>query len=164
MTLSHHIAVLILLSHIHFLFNCFWDFAGTGRNCKYYPPNSVERVVLTDSSDQMLLQAQQKVKDLDREEPKFAFLTADSQHLDFKDNTFDTVVDTFGLCSFDDPVAVLKEMDRVCKPDGKILLLEHGRSKTWNWITNYLDKNAGKSHILNVKICELYRKKLFYKS
>ena len=57
-------------------------------------------------------------------------------------HTFDTIVDTFGLCSFDDPISVLKELQRVCKPNGKILLLEHGRSKTWNGLSNYLDKNA----------------------
>lgn len=101
--------------------------AGTGRNCSFYP-STVDRVVMTDSSDQMLQQARRKLADLQLETPKFAVLQGDSKQLDFADNSFDTVVDTFGLCSFDDPVAVLKEMERVCKPDGKILLLEHGRS------------------------------------
>jgi methyltransferase OMS1 len=92
----------------------------------------------------MLDQARQKVLELQkkRENPQFAVLKADCAKLDFPDSTFDTVVDTFGLCSFDDPVAVLKELERVCKPDGKILMLEHGRSKTFDWITKYLDKNA----------------------
>ena len=126
--------------------------AGTARNIAYYPSSTVDRVVLTDSSRQMLQQAKQKVMELqlqrkqkqqDNNKPQFALLQADTAKLlDFPDNTFDTVVDTFGLCSFDDPVAALKEMERVCKPNGKILLLEHGRSKTWHWITNHLDQNA----------------------
>ncbi|CAB9524487.1 Uncharacterized methyltransferase C3B9.04, mitochondrial [Seminavis robusta] len=117
--------------------------AGTGRNCPYYPAG-VDRVVLTDTSSEMLDQAKRKIGDLSSEphKKKFAVLQADSGHLSFGDSTFDTVVDTFGLCSFNDPVAALKEMERVCKPDGKILLLEHGRSKSWQWVTKILDDNA----------------------
>jgi len=116
--------------------------AGTGRNINYYP-SSVDRVLLTDSSNQMLMQARKKMKDLsDTERARFACLETDALDLDFPESCFDTVVDTFGLCSYDDPVAVLKEMSRVCRPDGKILLLEHGRSKTWQGLSNYLDKNA----------------------
>lgn len=66
---------------------------------------------------------------------------APSEKLPFPDNTFDTVVDVFGLCSFDDPVTAVKEMRRVCKPGGRILLLEHGRG-TWGKINEYLDKWA----------------------
>ena len=107
--------------------------AGTGRNISYYPKSAVDRVLMTDSSDKMLIQARKKIQDV--EKPKFACLVGDSSKLDFPDNCFDTVVDTFGLCSYDDPVMVLKEMKRVCKPDGKILLLEHGRSKVGLKIT-----------------------------
>jgi methyltransferase OMS1 len=96
---------------------------------------------MTDSSDKMLAKARVKIQGI--EKPKFACRVGDGGNLeDFPDQCFDTVVDTFGLCSYNDPVKVLKEMNRVCKPDGKILLLEHGRSKSWNFITNYLDKNA----------------------
>ncbi|CAJ1961095.1 unnamed protein product [Cylindrotheca closterium] len=113
--------------------------AGTGRNVDFYP-SAVDRVVLMDLSDKMLAEAKKKLyKD---QKPQFACVVGDSTSLDFPDDSFDSVVDTFGLCSYDDPVVVLKEMSRVCKPDGKILLLEHGRSKTWDSITQYLDRNA----------------------
>lgn len=52
-------------------------------------------------------------------------------------------VDTFGLCSFEDPVKALKEMSRVCKEDGQILLLEHGRSH-YDWLNRILDMNSHK--------------------
>jgi methyltransferase OMS1 len=91
----------------------------------------------------MLLQARRKLNQLSKEErSRFACLVADASKLEFPDGYFDTVVDTFGLCSFDDPVQVLKEMARVCRPDGKILLLEHGRSKSVDALSRYLDKHA----------------------
>jgi ubiquinone/menaquinone biosynthesis C-methylase UbiE len=52
----------------------------------------------------------------------------DAQTLPFRDKSFDTVVSSLSTCTFPDPVAALKEMARVCRPTGKILLLEHGRS------------------------------------
>lgn len=44
----------------------------------------------------------------------------------FNDNEFDTVVDTFGLEYYLNPRQALKEIKRVCKPDGQILLLNMG--------------------------------------
>ncbi|GAA0515267.1 hypothetical protein GCM10008992_13940 [Halorubrum aquaticum] len=52
----------------------------------------------------------------------------DAQALDFADDSFDTVISSFSTCTFPDPVAALHEMERVCDPDGEILLLEHRRS------------------------------------
>jgi methyltransferase OMS1 len=50
------------------------------------------------------------------------------ENMTIKDNVFDTVVDTFGLDYTLYPEKCLKEMKRVCKPGGKILLLESGLS------------------------------------
>lgn len=118
--------------------------AGTGRNLGCYPSSSIDRVILTDASDKMLAQARTKVSEMTlHERKKYTLAEADAADLSrFSDNSFDTVVDTFGLCSFDDPVAVLKELQRVCKPSGKILLLEHGRTHEYEGLSKYLDKNA----------------------
>lgn len=118
--------------------------AGTGRNLGYYPGQStVDKIILTDSSDKMLQRAKEKLRQMSsKENERHEVMVADAAKLSFPDNSFDTIVDTFGLCSFDDPVAVLKELQRVCKPDGKILLLEHGRSKSYEGLSGYLDKHA----------------------
>ncbi|KAM4062874.1 methyltransferase [Hirsutella rhossiliensis] len=60
------------------------------------------------------------------------------------DMKYDTVIQTFGLCSVSDPVAVLSNLASVVRPDtGRIILLEHG--KGWYGLVNgLLDKYAGK--------------------
>ncbi|KAK8922029.1 Methyltransferase OMS1, mitochondrial [Metarhizium anisopliae] len=60
------------------------------------------------------------------------------------DATYDTIIQTFGLCSVSDPVAVLCNLASAVKPDtGRIILLEHG--KGWYGLVNgLLDKNAEK--------------------
>lgn len=64
-----------------------------------------------------------------------------STGLPYADHSFDSVVDTFGLCSYEDPLFILQELQRVAKPGGQILLLEHGKS-SWGWLSNILDRNT----------------------
>jgi methyltransferase OMS1, mitochondrial len=55
---------------------------------------------------------------------------------------YDTVVQSFGLCSVRHPVALLCSMAAVCAPDtGRILLVEHGRS-WWGFVNGLLDQGA----------------------
>ncbi|ETW08542.1 hypothetical protein H310_01102 [Aphanomyces invadans] len=106
--------------------------AGTGRNVPYYDKNVT--VLLTDLSANMLGQIANLPSHI-----QTAIMSAED--LDVADDSFDTVVDTFALCSVDNPVQMLQEMQRVCKPNGKILLLEHGKSN-YSWLTYVLDKFA----------------------
>ena len=56
---------------------------------------------------------------------------------------YDTVLQTFGLCSVADPARLLANMASVVKPDtGRIVLLEHGRG-WWGWVNGLLDRFAG---------------------
>ena len=65
-----------------------------------------------------------------------------TQSDDEKQNRFDTVIQTMGLCSHPDPVAFLKHMGTITEPErGKILLLEHGRSY-YGWVNRLLDDLA----------------------
>jgi len=65
----------------------------------------------------------------------------DAEALEFPGNSFDTVISALSTCSFFNPITALKEIRRVCKPDGKILLIEHGRS-TWEWVGKYQDNHV----------------------
>lgn len=120
--------------------------AGTGRNIELYKPECCTEVCLTDLSAEMLQVAIQKAEKLNAPPTSITkFEQADSRQLPYPDASFDTAVDTFGLCSFEDPVSSLKELSRVVKPDGKILLLEHGRSKH-GWLSSFLDSRE-KQHV-----------------
>ncbi|MBI3583112.1 MAG: class I SAM-dependent methyltransferase [Nitrospinae bacterium] len=72
----------------------------------------------------------------------------DAESLAFPDRSFDTVVSSLTLCTFSDPLAALNEMARVCRKDGRILLLEHGRS-SHEWLGRWQDRKAkGHAEIL----------------
>ncbi len=93
---------------------------GTGKNLPYYP-REVE-IIAIDFSPGMLKRARKKAS---AEDCRVALFEMDVQQLGFPDNYFDTVFATFVFCSVPDPIAGLKELKRVCKPEGKLLLLEH---------------------------------------
>ncbi len=98
---------------------------GTGRNLPLYPPGSL--VTGIDISPVMLDRARQRAVKSDL---KVNLVEADAQNLPFDDDSFDTVMATCVFCSVPDPIAGLKEVKRVCRHDGQILLIEHVRSET----------------------------------
>ena len=94
---------------------------GTGRNWDFYPKSA--RVVGVDWSPKMLEFASNKKKPV-RES---LLMQMDGTKLDFPDSTFDTVLASFTLSSSHAPQQMLREMARVCKPGGSILILDRGR-------------------------------------
>jgi ubiquinone/menaquinone biosynthesis C-methylase UbiE len=95
---------------------------GTGKNFPYYSSNV--KVTAIDLSPRMLQRAYRRAQALGLE---VEMLEMDAQNLAFPDQTFDTVFATFVFCSVPDPVLGLQELRRVCKPGGRLLLLEHMR-------------------------------------
>lgn len=60
---------------------------------------------------------------------KIDFEVADAMDLPYEDNRFDISSISFGIRNVDDPVVALKEMARVVKPGGRVMVLEFGQPK-----------------------------------
>jgi ubiquinone/menaquinone biosynthesis C-methylase UbiE len=93
---------------------------GTGKNFAYYPANKT--ITAIDFSPVMIQEAKKKCITLSLD---VELLEMDVQALDFPDNHFDCVIGTFLFCSVPDPEQGLRELKRVCKSGGEVLLLEH---------------------------------------
>lgn len=109
---------------------------GTGKNLPHYPPGC--RVTGVDISPGMLAVARRRARALGRE---VELHVMEATRLAFPDRHFDTVVSTLSTCTFPDPVAALREMGRVCRAGGRVLLLEHGRSDR-RWLGAWQDRTA----------------------
>lgn len=96
---------------------------GTGKNLMYYP--DVLDITGIDFSKNMIEKARQRIKDNHK---NIKLIEMDVQDMKFEDDAFDTVVTSCVFCSVPDPVQGLKEIRRVCKTNGKIVMLEHMRS------------------------------------
>jgi ubiquinone/menaquinone biosynthesis C-methylase UbiE len=95
---------------------------GTGKNFSYHPAEA--EVTGIDLSDRMLIRARQKAGQLGH---PIELREMDAQQLDFPDDSFDAATATFVFCSVPDPIQGLRELGRVVKPNGQIVLLEHVR-------------------------------------
>jgi ubiquinone/menaquinone biosynthesis C-methylase UbiE len=107
---------------------------GTGKNLSYYPRAC--RIVAVDVSREMLNVARKRAAKL---RMNVSFILADAERLPFSDKSFEAVASSLTTCTFPNPVAALREMTRVCRTGGKILLLEHGRSDR-KWLANWQDR------------------------
>lgn len=94
---------------------------GTGMNLKYLPEN----LTSIDISRRMLGRAKKRAG---LKKGGVSLVEMDAQHLGFRDCSFDFVVATLVFCEVPDPILALREIKRVVKPGGEIILLEHVRS------------------------------------
>ena len=97
--------------------------AGTGNDFKFFPPSM--HVVAIDISPKMLERAARKAVEY---EGSIELREMDVCDLDFAEATFDTVATACTFCSVPKPILGLRELRRVLKPGGQILMFEHVRS------------------------------------
>lgn len=85
------------------------------------------RVVGTDFCEEMLSFAPEKAR---KQELEIQFEKADVMNLQYEDNSFDICSISFGIRNVADPVKALKEMARVVRPGGRVMILEFGQAET----------------------------------
>jgi ubiquinone/menaquinone biosynthesis C-methylase UbiE len=96
---------------------------GTGRNLPFYPDGV--RLTGVELSPEMLAIARRRAEELSLE---VDLRLGDAQELEFEDESFDTVIITFGLCTIPDDRKAVAEAHRVLRPGDRLVLLEHVRS------------------------------------
>ena len=131
---------------------------GTGKNFEFYPTEA--QLTAIDFSEKMLKQALQTKN---RKSVAVDLDLMDVQSLAYADNSFDTVIGSFVFCSVPLPIKGLKELYRVCRPGGQVLLLEHVISskpffaKLMNSINPIVlalvGANINRNTVKNVKAC-----------
>jgi ubiquinone/menaquinone biosynthesis C-methylase UbiE len=98
--------------------------AGTGNDFQFFPPG--QDIVAIDISPKMLERAAKKAADY---AGKLELRELDVCELPFPDASFDTVATVCTFCSVPRPVVGLRELHRVLRPQGQILMFEHVRSR-----------------------------------
>jgi ubiquinone/menaquinone biosynthesis C-methylase UbiE len=97
---------------------------GSGHNFPFYP-ESVRRVIGVDPSPKLLAIAGRTARGVPY---SIDLLEGSAEAIPLEDQSVDTVVITWSLCSIPDARNALAEMRRVLKPAGHLLFVEHGRS------------------------------------
>ncbi len=98
--------------------------AGSGLNVEHYT-DAVTELILTEPSEHMLHHLRDALRARPPRAGSWKLVQTGAEELPFGPGSFDTVVCTFVLCTVPDPRRALAEVDRVLRPGGKLLFLEH---------------------------------------
>jgi len=95
-------------------------------------------VIGTDFCFPMLERARRKQTTTDPGDLNLSFIEADTEQLPFPDNLFQAVTVAFGIRNVSETIRGLNEMRRVCKPGGRVVILEFSRP-TWPGLSQLYD-------------------------
>jgi ubiquinone/menaquinone biosynthesis C-methylase UbiE len=96
---------------------------GTGLNLPFYDKSKILKLTAIDPSEETWAK---RVVDVCKLPYDFEYIPAPAEALPFEDNSFDSVVITYSLCTIPDTAAALKEIGRVLKKEGQLIFCEHG--------------------------------------
>ncbi len=97
---------------------------GTGLDIEFFPPG--QDITAIDISPKMLTRAAPRIATYPG---RIEVRVADVHELDFPDHYFDQIYTSCTFCSVPDPVAGLRSLRRVLKPDGLLAMFEHTGSR-----------------------------------
>ena len=109
---------------------------GTGTSYKYYPMET--EVTGIDISPDMLEKAKKNIRKHNLQNKNVIMMNG--EQLKFEDNSFDKVVGMYVVSVTENPNQLIKEMKRVCKPNGDIYLVNHFSFETDSKLMKILEK------------------------
>jgi SAM-dependent methyltransferase len=98
--------------------------AGSGVNLAHYTA-AVDELVISEPSPHMLARLRRAVAGEPPAAGHWKLVQAGAEELPFADQSFDTVVGTFVMCTIPEPRRALSEITRVLRPGGRYLFMEH---------------------------------------
>ena len=96
---------------------------GSGLNIPFYNKNSIEKIIGLDPSEELNVLAKRVADD---NGIQIDFLINGAEDIDLPDNSVDTILITYTLCTIPNLNKSMSEMKRVLKPGGKFIFCEHG--------------------------------------
>lgn len=96
---------------------------GSGLNLPFYDAAKVNKVWGLDPSPEMTRMAERAARSLPFE---VEFIGLPGDEIPLADDSIDTVLVTYTLCTIPDPIPALRQMSRVLRPGGELIFCEHG--------------------------------------
>jgi ubiquinone/menaquinone biosynthesis C-methylase UbiE len=132
---------------------------GSGLNFPFYDKSKIEKIWALEPSAGMrkLARANLEGRDLSVE-----FIDLPGEQIPLEEDSVDTVLMTYTLCTISDPLAALKGMRRVLRPGGRLLFCEHGISsersvRMWQNLLNPLWSKLSSGCNMNRDVLETIR-------